>query len=186
MKLIVIAGPSGSGKTTVVQHLIKQHPELSFSISATTREPRKGEMNGNHYYFLSINDFEKKIKDEEFIEYEEVYEGLYYGTLKKEIERILSLNKVPILDIDVIGAVNIKSKLKNEPLFIFIHPGSKDNLERRLRKRGTEDEQSIKTRLKKSEEELAYERNFENVIVNNDLNKTLQQAEELVKKYLLN
>ena len=183
-KLIIVTAPSGAGKTTIVKHLLKAVPELAFSISATTRELRYGEVNGMDYYFISLKDFEKKIKHEEFLEYQEVYENQFYGTLKSEIERLWKMGKTVLFDIDVKGARNIKKAYPDNSLAIFIKPPSKDVLFERLRNRRTEDEDSLRKRMARAAEELTYEDKFDVVIVNDVLERAQQEAIDLVKAFI--
>ncbi len=183
-KLIIISGPSGTGKTTIVHHLLDQYPELTFSISATTRSLREKEKEGEDYYFMTQSEFESKLGNEEFLEYEEVYEGLYYGTLMSELDRIWNNNQIPVLDIDVKGAINIKNHFKGDPLLIYIHPGSKETLRKRLEGRGTEGSTKIQKRLERAEAELAMADEFHHVLYNHNLEKTLKSAQSLVEQYL--
>ena len=165
-KLIVFSAPSGSGKTTIVKHLLqKQELNLEFSISATSREQRGSEINGKDYYFLSFKDFKNKIKNDEFLEWEEVYRDNFYGTLKTEVERIWSEGKHVIFDIDVSGGLRIKRKFPEETLAIFVKPPSIDELKRRLKKRKTESEDKINMRVAKASAELATSPLFDSVVV---------------------
>lgn len=180
-KLIVFSAPSGSGKTTIVQHLLA-HPELKldFSISATSREPRQGEVEGKDYYFLSLADFKKKIKNDEFLEWEEVYRDNFYGTLKSEIERIWASGKNVIFDIDVVGGLDIKQIYPEETLAVFVKPPSIEELKIRLKKRKTESDDKINMRVAKASIELATAPQFDFIIENIDLQKALREAYELV------
>ena len=153
-KLFVFSAPSGSGKTTLVRHLLLQNLPLGFSISATSRPPRGEEKDGEDYYFLSEEDFRQKIEEDAFIEYEEVYNGAFYGTLRSEVERLWKLGKNVLFDIDVIGGLNVKEKSPEETLAVFVQPPSLDELEKRLRHRNTESEEKIQQRLDKSASEL--------------------------------
>jgi guanylate kinase len=184
-KLLVFSAPSGSGKTTIVRHLLAQ-PELNleFSISAATRELRGEEVNGKDYYFMSIADFKKHIKAEDFIEWEEVYRDNFYGTLKSEVERIWAKGKNVIFDIDVAGGLRIKSKFPKETLAVFIKPPSVDELKRRLKERSTESEDKINMRIAKAHVELATAPQFDKVIKNYDLDVAKQEAYELVKAFV--
>jgi guanylate kinase len=184
-KLIILCGPSGSGKTTVAHHLLEEMPQLAFSVSATTRERRMNEVDGHDYYFLSQDDFEKRLKNDEFVEYEEVYKGTYYGTLKSELERIWSSGKTPVLDIDVLGAQNIKKTFAPQALAIFVHPVSLENIKQRLSKRNTESAESFEKRIQRAEEELNMCGQFDKVVYNDDLAKALNKAEEYIKEYLV-
>lgn len=183
-KLIIVSGPSGTGKTTVVQYLIEHFPPITFSISATTRPPREHEIDGQDYYFLDQATFEEKVQNQEFLEYEQVYEDVYYGTLMSELERIWENNQVPALDIDVKGALNIKAQYGGNPLLIFIHPGSIDNLSKRLNSRGTENERKIKKRLDRAEKELELAKDFQHILYNYQLEETLARARSLVEDYM--
>lgn len=183
-KLVLISGPSGTGKTTIVQHLIRDYDALTFSISATTREPRANEEPGKDYHFLKPDTFRHYIQRGDFLEYEEVYEGLYYGTLHSELERIWTHNQVPVLDIDVKGALNIRQSYEGHPLMIYIHPYSKENLRERLEQRGTDSRAKIERRLAKAGEEMALAEGFDHVIYNKNLSATLSAVDELVQAYL--
>jgi guanylate kinase len=183
-KLVILCGPSGSGKTTIAHHLLKQIPQLTFSISATTRPKRGKETDGEDYHFLTVEDFEKKIEEGAFVEYEEVYKDVFYGTLKSELERIWSEGKIPILDIDVVGALNIKNNYAPHGLTVFVHPITVENLKHRLHKRATETEESFSKRIHKAEEELNMAPNFEKIIYNDDLNQSLSEAEDYILDYL--
>ena len=181
-KLVVITAPSGAGKSSIVKKLLQHNPDLAFSVSCTTREKRTGEENAHHYYFISVDDFKKKIADNEFVEHEEVYPGRFYGTLKTEVERIWSHRKVVVFDIDVKGALNLKKQFGNDCLTIFIAPPSKESLINRLKNRGTEDAKSLKARIKRSEEELTYSDKFDKLVVNHDFDTAYMR----VKNHLLN
>ena len=184
-KLIVFSAPSGSGKTTIVQHLLKlEKLNLDFSISATSREPRKGEVHGQDYYFISLKQFKQYIKKEEFLEWEEVYRDNFYGTLKKEIERIWAKGKNVIFDIDVVGGLRIKKKFPKETLAVFVKPPSVDELKIRLKKRKTESDEKINMRIAKASVELATAPQFDFIIENIDLNIALNEAKELVEKFI--
>jgi guanylate kinase len=184
-KLIVFSAPSGSGKTTIVRHLLKQEDlNLEFSISAATREARGEEINGKDYYFMSIEDFKKHIKNEDFVEWEEVYRDNFYGTLKSEVERIWAKGKNVIFDIDVAGGLRIKSKFPEETLAVFVKPPSVDELKRRLKERSTESEEKINMRIAKAHVELATAPQFDVVIKNYDLEVALEEANNLVKDFI--
>ena len=183
-KLIVFSAPSGSGKTTLVNHLLKQDLPLGFSISATSRSPRGSEKNGKDYYFLSKESFNKKINENAFIEYEEVYEGTYYGTLNSEIKRLWKEGKHVLFDIDVEGGLNIKKKFPENTLSIFVKPPSIKELEIRLRKRATENEEKIQQRLNKSDEELSFSKNFDVILINDNINEAKKKATNLVKQFI--
>jgi guanylate kinase len=184
-KLIVFSAPSGSGKTTIVKHLLDvEKLNLAFSISATSREKRGEEVDGKDYYFLSLKDFKGKIKNDEFLEWEEVYRDNFYGTLKSEVERIWKAGKHVIFDIDVSGGLRIKRKFPEQTLAIFVKPPSIDELKIRLKKRKTESEDKINMRVAKASAELATAPLFDRIIENNDLNVALNEAEELVFNFL--
>lgn len=186
-KLFVFSAPSGSGKTTIVRHLLKQERfNLAFSISATSRAPRGEEKDGEDYYFISLKEFKNKIKNEEFLEWEEVYRDNFYGTLKTEVERIWAQNKHVIFDIDVAGGLRIKKKFPEETLAVFVKPPSVDELKIRLKKRKTESEDKINMRIAKASIELATAPQFDKIIKNYDLKVALQEAEDLVDDFLSN
>ena len=184
-KLLVFSAPSGSGKTTIVRHLLAQ-PELNleFSISATSREARGEEIHAKDYYFISLLDFKKHIKAQDFLEWEEVYRDNFYGTLKSEIERIWALGKNVIFDIDVAGGLRIKSKFPEETLAVFVKPPSIDELKIRLKKRSTESEDKINMRIAKASVELATAPQFDKIIKNYDLDIAKEEAYQLVKDFL--
>lgn len=185
-KLIVFSAPSGSGKTTIVRHLLAQADlNLEFSISAATREARGEEVNGKDYYFMSLNQFKQHIKNEDFVEWEEVYRDNFYGTLKSEVERIWAKGKNVIFDIDVAGGLRIKSKFPKETLAVFVKPPSVDELKRRLKERSTESEEKINMRIAKAHVELATAPQFDVVIKNYDLEVALEEAYQLVKEFVL-
>ena len=182
-KVIIFSAPSGAGKSTIVGHLLKKFPFLEFSISATSRKPRGEEVNGIHYYFFSTDQFETKIKNGEFVEYEEVYAGSYYGTLKSEVERIWDKGNIIIFDIDVKGGVNLKRLYGSNALAIFIQPPSVEELRNRLVGRGTDSAEAIERRVAKAEEELTYAGKFDKIIINDNLEEALKDAEETVEKF---
>ena len=184
-KLIVFSAPSGSGKTTIVRHLLKQKAlDLEFSISATSREKRGDEIHAKDYYFLSAEDFKTKIKNDDFLEWEEVYRDNFYGTLKTEVERIWKLGKHVIFDIDVSGGLRIKRKFPDETLAVFVKPPSIDELKIRLKKRKTESPGKINMRIAKASAELATAPLFDVIIENDNLDKALQEAETLVDDFV--
>lgn len=184
-KLFVFSAPSGSGKTTIVKHLLQQEKlGLAFSISATSRAPRGEEKEGKEYYFISLKEFKNKIKNDEFLEWEEVYRDNFYGTLKTEVERIWAKNKHVIFDIDVVGGLRIKKKFPKETLAVFVKPPSVDELKIRLKKRQTESEDKINMRIAKASVELATAPQFDVIIKNYDLETALKEAEDLVKDFL--
>jgi guanylate kinase len=184
-KIIIITAPSGAGKTSITRHLLKTFPDqLAFSISAATRQKRENEKDGVDYYFMSVDDFKEKIKHNHFVEWEMVYEGKYYGTLKSEIHRIWKVGKVPLLDVDVEGAVHVQEKYPENVLSIFIEPPTIDELKRRLRSRGTETEESLAVRINKASFEISFKNQFDKIIINSELEKACCQAEEIVKNFL--
>lgn len=184
-KLFVFSAPSGSGKTTIVRHLLeKEDLNLEFSISCTTREPRGQEIDGTDYYFISWETFKQHIKDEDFIEWEEVYTNNFYGTLKVEIERIWALGKHVIFDIDVVGGLRIKHKFPEETLAVFVKPPSVDELKRRLKLRSTESEDKINMRIAKASVELATAPQFDKIIKNYDLDTAKEEAYQMVKEFI--
>lgn len=183
-KLIMFCGPSGSGKTTITQHLMGEIPGLGFSVSATTRPKRKDEKEGDHYYFLTNEEFTKKIQNGEFVEWEEVYENVFYGTLKSEIERIWDSGKHVIFDIDVEGGLNIKNQYPENSLAVFVQPPSIEHLRQRLMERATDHPENIEKRVAKAVHELRYAPRFNHVIINIDKEKTLNEAVKIVKDFL--
>lgn len=184
-KLIVFSAPSGSGKTTLVQHLLKQDDlNLNFSISATSRSPRDNEMDGKDYYFMSTREFKDHIKNDDFLEWEEVYRDNFYGTLKSEVERIWEMGKHVIFDIDVVGGLDIKHIYPERTLAVFVKPPNIEELKIRLKKRGTEDEEKINMRVAKASIELATAPQFDYVILNNELDNALAEAYQLVTDYI--
>ncbi|MFT4664072.1 MAG: guanylate kinase [Polaribacter sp.] len=182
-KLIVFTAPSGAGKTTVVRHLLANYKELGFSISATNRKKRKKEKGGFDYYFLSTQEFKKRVKNEEFVEWEEVYDNQFYGTLKSEVDRVWGEGKDIVFDIEVKGATNIK-KLYPEAMVVFIRPPSLQVLIDRLNKRKTETEASLKKRIARVKEELTYENNFDRILVNDVLEVALKEAELMIESFI--
>ncbi|RYJ53123.1 guanylate kinase [Flavobacterium petrolei] len=184
-KLIVFSAPSGSGKTTIVRHLLsKEDLNLEFSISAASRAPRGEEVSGKDYYFMSTEEFKKHIKNEDFLEWEEVYRDNFYGTLKSEVERIWAKGKNVIFDIDVSGGLRIKHKFPEETLAVFVKPPSVDELKRRLKERSTESDDKINMRIAKASVELATAPQFDVIIKNYDLPIALEEAYQLVKNYV--
>ena len=183
-KIIVITAPSGAGKTSITRSLLNRFPDrLSFSVSAATRKARSDEKNGVDYYFISEEEFTNKIQHGEFVEWEMVYEGKYYGTLKSELDRIWDQNKFPLLDIDVKGAIHVHEQYEN-CLTIFIEPPSVEELKRRLEARGTESLESIQTRLNKAVYELSFKHSFSKIIVNNVLEDACVRTEKAVREFL--
>lgn len=184
-KLIVFSAPSGSGKTTIVKYLLAQEElKLDFSISATSRAPRGNEIHGKDYYFLSLQDFKKKIKNDEFLEWEEVYRDNFYGTLKSEVERIWKQGKNVIFDIDVVGGLDIKHIYPEDTLAVFVKPPSIEELKIRLKKRKTESPDKINMRVAKASIEMATAPQFDHIIINNDLNTALEEAYALVSDFV--
>lgn len=183
-KLFIFSAPSGSGKTTIVRSLLEKNLGLEFSISATSRPKRENEVHGKDYLFLSAEDFKKKISEDAFIEWEEVYENRFYGTLKSEVERIWAKGNHVIFDVDVVGGVNIKKIFQDKALAIFIMPPSIEELERRLVSRSTDSKEDIETRVNKANEELQYSDKFDMIVVNDKLEEAIQQAEEAVKNFI--
>ena len=184
-KLLVFSAPSGSGKTTIVRHLLgKEDLNLEFSVSCTTREPRGEEVHGKDYYFISLDEFKKHIKSEDFVEWEEVYRDNFYGTLKSEVERIWAKGKNVIFDIDVAGGLRIKKKFPTETLAVFVKPPSIDELKIRLKKRSTESDDKINMRIAKASVELATAPQFDTIIKNYDLDTAKEEAYQLVKQFV--
>lgn len=183
-KLIIFSAPSGSGKTTLVKHLMKEVDSVSFSVSATSRAKREGETNGKDYYFLTIEEFKKKISNNEFIEWEEVYKDHFYGTLFSEVERIRNQGNHVVFDVDVVGGKNIKSIFKKEALAIFVKPPSIEALKERLTSRATDSADKIKLRIEKAEFELTFEKYFDVTIVNDDLDKARKETIEIVERFI--
>ena len=184
-KLIVIAAPSGAGKTSVTRHLLKVlSDKLAFSISCATRQPRNNEKDKVDYYFISVEEFKHKIEQQEFVEWEMVYEGKYYGTLKSEISRIWQQNKAPLLDVDVQGGIHIQQQYPHNSLSLFIEPPSIEELEKRLRARGTETPESLAARLNKAAYELSFKSQFDHIILNDKLERACAEAEDVVTAFL--
>jgi len=183
-KLLIVTAPSGSGKTTLVRHLLGHFPQLAFSISATNRPPREGEVNGRDYYFLTDEVFRKKIRENAFLEWEEVYPGRFYGTLRSEVEKLWSEGKAVVFDIDIQGARNLKKQFPEQSLTLFVRPPSLGVLEQRLRKRQTESEGDLKMRLAKADTEIRQGANFDRIIVNDKLEDALQEAETVVREFM--
>lgn len=183
-KLLIFSAPSGSGKTTLVKYIMKEIENLSFSISATSRPPRGKEKDGKDYYFMSADEFRKKIDSDDFVEWEEVYSERYYGTLKAEVERIRNKGQNVVFDVDVVGGLNIKKLYDDEALAIFVKPPSIEILEQRLKQRGTDSDEEIKVRIEKAEYELSFANEFDIVIINDDLDrakgKTLWEVSQFI------
>jgi guanylate kinase len=182
--IVIFTAPSGAGKTSIVRHLLRHYPCLSFSISAATRQSRSDEVDGKDYYFLSLGDFQRKIQENDFAEWEMVYEGKYYGTLRSELERIWHLGKVPILDIDVKGAIHVQQQYPLNTLTVFVQPPGVEELKRRLESRGTETKESLETRLNKAEYELSFSKHFKAIIVNRELPQACLEADALIGAFL--
>jgi guanylate kinase len=184
-KLIVFSAPSGSGKTTIVRHLLNDTDlPLAFSISATTRKPRPGEVDGKDYYFLSVEAFKERIADDAFVEWEEVYEGVLYGTLKTEIERIWNAHRAVVFDIDVEGGISIKQFFKEKALMVFVQPPSIEDLRNRLESRNTESHEQLEVRVNKASQELQKSTEFDTILINDQLEKALKEAEQIVAQFL--
>jgi len=184
-KIIIITAPSGAGKTSITRYLLDKYPaKLAFSISAATRSARSYEKDGEDYYFLSMDNFKQKIQHNEFVEWEMVYEGKYYGTLKSELDRIWKSGKTPLLDIEVKGAIHIREQYPDTTLALFIEPPSVDELRRRLENRGTETVESLLARVNKASYELSFKHHFDQIIVNDDLNKACKEAEAAIDAFV--
>jgi guanylate kinase len=183
-KIIIITAPSGAGKTSITRYLLEKFPQLAFSVSAATRSPRSREQDGKDYYFMSEASFLEKIRSNEFVEWEMVYEGKYYGTLKSELTRIWNMNRIPVLDIDVKGAIHVQGQYPNSSLSLFIEPPSVNELKKRLEYRGTESNESLQARVNKAAYEISFKEHFHHTIVNNDLTTAQAQALEIVQEFL--
>lgn len=183
-KLVIISAPSGAGKTTIVKHLLESGLNLSFSVSATTREIRGEEKDGVDYFYLSVEEFKRKVSNNEFVEWEEVYKDLMYGTLKSEMERIWASGQHVLFDVDVKGGIALKKKFGTDSIAIFVMPPSVEELENRLVKRATEAHEKIKMRVEKSREEMSLANQFDTVIVNHVLDRAKKEAFELVSSFL--
>jgi guanylate kinase len=184
-KIIIITAPSGAGKTSITRYLLGKYPDkLAFSISAATRKPRGNEKDAVDYYFISGEEFTNKIQHGEFIEWEMVYEGKYYGTLKSELARIWSEGKFPVLDIDVKGAIHVQQQYPETTLSLFIEPPTVDELKRRLQSRGTESEESLNARVNKASYELSFKQSFNHIIVNDDLERAKKDADAVVTAFM--
>lgn len=184
-KLIIFSAPSGAGKTTIVRHLLAKHGDkIAFSISASTRAPREGELDGRDYYFISKEEFLHRIAKKEFIEFEEVYTGTFYGTLRSEVERIWALGRHVIFDIDVEGGLHLKRKFADRALAIFVQPPSLEVLVQRLRGRGTDGGDKLAERIAKAEKELRYANQFDVILCNDDLNRACLEAEQLMLNFI--
>jgi guanylate kinase len=184
-KIIMLTAPSGAGKTSITRHLLAKYPDkLAFSVSAATRPARGNEKHGVDYYFISQEEFTYHIQHDAFLEWEMVYEGKYYGTLKSELHRIWSEGKIPVLDIDVKGAIHVQQQFPETTLSIFIEPPSVDELKRRLHTRGTESEESLNARVNKAAYEMSFSHSFNHIIVNSNLERACNEAEEIVSVFI--
>lgn len=183
-KLIIFSAPSGSGKTTIVRELLKRFPQFEFSISATSRKPRGQEQHGVDYYFLSNEEFKERVAHNEFVEWEEVYEGTCYGTLKSEMERIWAKGNIIIFDVDVIGGINLKRLFGDDACSMFIMPPSVEELERRLRGRGTDAEEVIQKRVSKADFELSKASEFDYTVINDDLQTAIAEATQIIEEFI--
>ncbi len=183
-KIIIITAPSGAGKTSITRFLLQKYPQLAFSISAATRSPRGREENGKDYYFMSVDEFRQHIQQNDFVEWEMVYEGKYYGTLKNELDRIWKNGQTPMLDIDVKGAIHVQQQYTDQTLSLFIEPPSVDELRKRLFGRGTETDESLQARINKAGYEISFKHHFDHIIVNDNLEKACAEAEKLILEFL--
>ena len=183
-KVIIITAPSGAGKTSITRYLLNKYQQLTFSVSAATRQPRRDEKNGVDYYFISLKDFQEKIKNNDFVEWEMVYEGKYYGTLKSELERIWLEGRTPILDIDVKGAIHVQQQFPHNSLSIFVLPPSLEELKKRLKTRGTESLENIEVRLNKATYELSFSHSFNKVIINDKLEEACAETEVAIRDFI--
>ncbi len=183
-KLIIFSAPSGAGKTTIVKHLLQQNFNLVFSISATSRPPRHTETHNQDYHFISEEEFQEKIKNDDFLEWEEVYKGIRYGTLKSDVEQIRNRGKNVIFDVDVVGGLNIKKYFGDEALAIFVQPPSVKELQTRLQNRSTETEEIIRIRIEKAEHELSFANQFDAIITNDNLENAFAEAEKILNEFL--
>lgn len=183
-KVIIFSAPSGSGKSTIVHHIMDLHSDIEFSVSATSRAPRGAEQNGVDYHFISTEEFRQRIDNDEFVEYEEVYPGRFYGTLKSEVERIWAKGHAIIFDVDVKGGINLKKYFGDKALSIFIQAPSIEELERRLVLRGTETPEAIAMRVAKASEEMTYADKFDTILVNDNLEDTYKNSEKVVDEFL--
>ena len=184
-KVIIFSAPSGAGKSTIVNYLLQKNLGLEFSISATCRAPRGQEVHGKEYYFFSQEEFKDRIASGEFLEYEEVYPGCFYGTLKSEVERIWAAGHTVLFDVDVLGGINLKKQLGDEAMSIFIQPPSVDTLRERLIGRATDSIEKIEERVAKAEYELTFAEHFDQVVVNDQLEEAFQEAEQIVREFLI-
>ena len=183
-KIVIITAASGAGKTSITKHLMSRFPQLAFSVSAATRPPRANEKDGVDYHFMSVEAFQQKIQEQAFIEWEMVYEGKYYGTLKSEIQRIWDKGQVPVLDIDVKGAIHVQDLFPGKTLSLFIEPPSVEALKNRLMSRGTETDDTLQARLNKAAYEISFKHSFTHVIMNDELSKACSEAEQVIGSFL--
>jgi guanylate kinase len=182
--IVIFTAPSGAGKTSIVRYLLANIPQLSFSVSAATRERRQEEVEGKDYYFMPLQEFQQKIQENDFAEWEMVYEGKYYGTLRSELERIWVAGKVPVLDIDVKGAIHVQQQYPLHTLTVFVQPPGVGELKRRLESRGTETKESLETRINKAEYEMSFSKHFKAVVVNRELKQACAESEALTRDFL--
>ncbi|HEY4935270.1 MAG TPA: guanylate kinase [Puia sp.] len=182
--LIIITAPSGAGKTSITRYLLQHFPQLAFSVSAATRVQRQDEVNGVDYYFMTLEEFQHKIQNQEFVEWEMVYEGRYYGTLKTELQRIWTKKKIPILDIDVKGAIHVQDQYPEQSLSIFVQPPSIEELKRRLEYRATESAEALQDRLNKASYEISFRHHFNKIIINDNLQKACEEARHVISDFL--
>ena len=182
-KIIVIVAPSGAGKTTIAQRLLKEYPQIKFSVSATTRPPRKGETDGQDYYFLDEDEFDRKVDDNQFLEWE-FYSGNKYGTLRSEVDKLVESGYFPLLDIEVKGALNVQKLYNSGVVSIFIEPPSMDELANRLSNRGSETDKSLSKRLERAEMEMKYADHFDHSVVNDDLETAYAEVKEIIESYI--
>jgi guanylate kinase len=182
--LIIITAPSGAGKTSITRYLLQHFAQLAFSVSAATRTQRPDEENGIDYYFMTVEEFQHKIQNQEFVEWEMVYEGRYYGTLKKELQRIQANHKIPVLDIDVQGAIHVQDQFPEQSLSIFVQPPSIEELKRRLEFRATESAEALQDRLNKAAYEISFRHHFNKIIINDDLQRACEEARHVISEFL--
>ncbi|MGM0545268.1 MAG: guanylate kinase [Bacteroidota bacterium] len=182
-KVIVIVAPSGAGKTTIAQRLLKEYPKIRFSVSATTRSPRKDEKDGQDYYFLSDEEFDKRIDNEEFLEWEH-YSGNRYGTLRSEVDKLVESGYFPLLDIEVKGALNVQKLYNSDAISIFVEPPSMKELKKRLSNRGSETEHSLQKRLERAEVEMKYADRFDYSVVNDDLEEAYAEVKNIIEPFI--
>ncbi len=184
-KVFIFAAPSGAGKTTLLKAMLQRFHQFQFSVSATTRQPRPKEIDGVHYYFIKVEEFQQLREQDAFLEWEEVYPGKYYGTLKSEVQRIIQQDKCPIFDVDVIGGLHIKEHYEDEAVSIFIQPPNKEVLRERLIHRATDNMEEIEKRLQKATYELSFASRFDHIILNDDLEKAKEELAQTIKRYLV-